>query len=82
MLSVILTEVEAQEISDGIKVTPEKGKTPQAKSPPHGSVTALLANGQTPGNKIQCVYCSGNHFAASCTQTSEVHARLEILKRD
>ncbi|XP_028413524.1 uncharacterized protein LOC114536361 [Dendronephthya gigantea] len=82
LLSVILKEVEAREISDGIKVTAEKGKIPPTKPPPHGSAAALLANGQTFGNKIQCVYCSGNHFSASCTQTSEVQARLEILKRD
>ena len=48
----------------------------------HGSAAALLANGQTPENNIQCVYCSGNHFSASCTKTSDVHAQLEILKRD
>ncbi|CAB4015418.1 E3 ubiquitin- ligase DZIP3, partial [Paramuricea clavata] len=69
-------------ISDGIKVTPEKPKAAQPKPPPHGSAAALVANGQPSGNKIQCVYCSGHHFSASCTKTNEVHARLEILKRD
>ena len=82
LLSVIQREVEAREISDGIKVNPEKIKISHAKPLPHGSATALLANGPTPENRIQCVYCSGNHFSASCTKTNEVHARLEILKRD
>ena len=44
----------------------------------HGSATALMVNGQSPGNKIQCVYCSGNHFSASCTK----NPNLEILKQD
>ena len=81
LLSVIRKEVEAREISDGIKVTPEKPKAAQPKPPPHGSAAALVANDQPSGNKIQCVYCSGYYFSASCTKTSEVHARLEILKR-
>ncbi|CAB4035917.1 Poly P3, partial [Paramuricea clavata] len=63
-------------------VTPEKPKAAQPKPPPHGSAAALVANGQPSGNKIQCVYCSGHHFSASCTTTNEVHVRLEILKRD
>ena len=82
LLSVIRKEVEAREISDGIKVTPEKTKMAPHKPQTYGSAAALVANGQSPVNKIQCVYCSGNHFSASCTKTSEVQARLEILKRD
>ena len=82
LLEVIRKEVEAREISDGIKVTHEKLKVTSPKPQTHGSAAALVANGQPPENKIRCVYCSDNHFSASCPKTSEVHARLEILKRD
>ena len=89
LLSVIQKEVEAREISNGIKVTPEKPKVtppppppPPLKLPSHDFAMALMVNGQSPENKIQCAYCSGNQFSASCTETIEVPARLDILKRD
>ena len=47
LLGVIRKEVEAREISDGIKVTPEKPKVAPPKPLIHGSAAALLANGQT-----------------------------------
>ena len=84
LLSVIQKEVEAREISDGIKVTLEKTKVTPHKplTQIHGTAAGLIANGQPSVNKIQCVYCSDNHFSASCPKISEVQARLEILKRD
>ena len=82
LFSVIPKEVEAREISDRINVTPEKTKIAPHTPQTYGSAAALVANGQSPVNKIQCVVCSGNHFSASRTKTSEVQARLEILKRD
>ena len=88
LLDVIRQEVEAREISEGVKTNvnnTEKPKQPQLKLPP--SSLALVAEGGTqptsmPGNRIKCVYCRGEHYSASCERVTDPQARFEILQRD
>lgn len=80
LLNVIQKEVEAREISESIKATIEKPKKQPSKP---STAAALLANGnRQPGGQINCVYCSGNHYSASCDSVSESRARVEILRKE
>lgn len=84
LLEVIRQEVEAREISDGVKtnVNLEKPK-PNGNRPT--SSTLLSHDGKRPSprvNQVKCVYCGGIHYSASCESVSDPQSRFEILKRD
>ena len=84
LLEVIRQEVEAREISDGVKtnVNLEKPK-PNGNRPT--SSTLLSHDGTRPPprvNQVKCVYCGGLHYSASCESVSDPQSRIEILKRD
>ena len=54
----------------------------ETERPEPPTINQLLNNGNRPTEfQIQCVYCSENHYSASCTKVIEPHARLEILKK-
>ena len=86
LLDVIQREVEAREISDNVKVTSDNRKSPvlpRDKLPPSANTLMAQGSGTTPVNKgLQCVYCAGNHYSASCDRVTDTNARKEILKRD
>ena len=86
LLDVIQREVEAREISDNVKVTSDNRKPPvltRDKLPPSANTLMAQGSGTTPVNKgLQCVYCAGNHYSASCDHVTDTNARKEILKRD
>ena len=75
ILKVVKLEVEAREASKGVAASmtnatprPVKGSTPSTAS-------ALVASSR----KIQCVYCEGDHFSASCQKVTESKDRKDIL---
>ena len=79
ILDVIRNEVEAREMSDGVKVVQsDKSKFP---SKPPSLSTFLVNNGPNKPN-IKCVYCSGDHYSASCAKVADKSSRLEILRKD
>ena len=86
LLEVIRQEVEAREISEGVKtnvnlekVDPKPQRTPTANAllSQDGTQTSLLK-----GIQVKCAYCKGGHISASCKSVTDPRARLEILKRD
>ena len=84
LLEVIRQEVEAREISEGVRANNAAEKP---KQPPIPSAAALIAKDDTrPSSKgipqIKCVYCSGAHYSASCERVSDPQARFDILRRD
>ena len=86
LLEVIRQEVEAREISEGVKtnvnlekVNPKPQRTPTANAllSQDGTQTSLLK-----GIQVKCAYCKGGHISASCESVTNPRARFEIVKRD
>ena len=86
LLEVIRQEVEAREISEGVKtnvnlekVNPKPQRTPTANAllSQDGTQTSPLK-----GIQVKCAYCKGGHISASCKSVTDPRARFEILKRD
>ena len=86
LLEVIRQEVEAREISEGVKTIvnlekvnskPQRTPTANALLSQDGTQTSLLK-----GIQVKCAYCKGGHFSASCESVTDPKARFEILKRD
>ena len=89
LLEVIRKEVEAREISEGVKTNVNTDKPKPNQTPRMPSAAALIANdGSRPfpngsnGIQFKCVYCGGAHFSASCERVVDPQDRTEILKRD
>jgi hypothetical protein len=79
LLEVIQREVEAREISEGVKLTQEK---PKSQTPKFPNASQFMVSGSRTGEiQIQCIYCSENHYSASCTKVTEPSDRLEILRK-
>ncbi|XP_078368716.1 uncharacterized protein LOC144652543 [Oculina patagonica] len=82
LLDVIRQEVEAREISEGVKTnvnTTEKPKQPQFKLPPTANT---LVSMQGKEFQIRCVYCNGEHYSASCPKVRISKDRKEILQKN
>ena len=86
ILDVIRQEVEAREISEGVKVNADKpNPTYNQKTPSAAALSANVNESTRPspaGNQIKCAYCRGGHYSASCDRVTDLQARLEILRRD
>ena len=85
LLEVIRQEVEAREISDGVKTSVNLEKHKESPTKRSTNLTLFSHDGTRPppkGNPLKCVYCGGLHYSASCESVSDRQARLEILMRD
>ena len=87
ILDVIRQEVEAREISEGVKVKADKPKnniqSDEKKKTPSAAALITKVNESTrpspAGTQIKCAYCGGGHYSASCDCVTDLQARLEIL---
>ena len=86
LLEVIRQEVDAREISEGVKYNvnlekvapkPQRRPTANALLSQDGTQTSPLK-----GIQVKCAYCKGGHISASCKSVTDPRARFEILKRD
>ena len=81
LLKAIKLKVEAQEVSEGVKVQSMKSSGSHGRNFPIGNIqsnpsaSALLASGV----KVKCVYCGEDHFSASCTKVTSPSERKSIL---
>ena len=85
LLEVIRHEVDAREISEGVKAnvnfdkfSSNNQKTPTANTLLSQDSTRPLSN----GIQVKCTYCGNAHFSASCQTVSDPKDRFEILERD
>ena len=83
LLEVIKVEVEAREASEGTKVNPHtkplhllghKNSSGQLPAT-HPTTGSFFSNNKS----IQCVYCQGNHYSASCEKVETIDERRDIL---
>ena len=76
ILEVVKVEVEAREASESVKVNPQHNQNVGfSHKSSHYTANSLYAG----SGKVQCVYCSEDHFSASCPKVSSVSKRKEIL---
>ena len=83
ILDVIRREVEAQEISEGVRVNTDKPNPTynQIKTPSAAALIASVNENTQPspdGTQIKCAYCRGGHYSASCDRVVDLQAHLEI----
>ena len=76
LLGVIKQEVEVREACEGTKLKPHlrPNTTPNTN---HSTAGTFVTNGVG----IQCVYCKGQHYSASCDKVQDVKARKDILPK-
>ena len=86
IVDVIRKEVEAREMSEGVKINSASESSQKPKCPLRSTIpsAATLLAGAPPTKEthVQCVYCHEQHYSASCQKVSDTATRLEILKRD
>lgn len=84
LLDVIRQEVEARELSDGVKANVNLDKQRESLIKRPSSSTLLTQDDTQPSKKgpMKCVYCTGLHYSASCENVIDPTARFEILKKD
>ena len=74
LLGVIKREVEAQELSDTIRLSERRvneGSSNRSYDPPTAS-TLVTRNqsSNTISGRVHCIYCGETHYSASCTKIS------------
>ena len=84
LLKTINFEIEAREASEGTRSsgnvpTKPQGNTIRNNNTP--TINAMLAkhDNNTNSFKIQCVYCNGQHYSASCDKIVSFETRKKIL---
>ena len=83
LLQVLRTEVEAREISEGVKVHEMRSSTTspnQHRSTRNTSFSMVTRD--TGNSNVACVYCRESHYSASCPKVTTVSARREILSKE
>ena len=81
LLKTIKSEIEARETSEAIKAQEVQGRKHNhglRKFPPTANALVSI---QGKDFQLQCVYCSGEHYSASCTKAQLPKDRKEILQR-
>ena len=74
LLSVIKQEVEAREATEMVKlpaVRPIGGQNTRGNLQPNSTASACV----TQNSSIQCVYCNGAHYLASCPKVTSSQER-------
>ena len=87
LLRIMQEEVEARESSENVKLSekrqsnlPNQGQFKPRTVPPTASV--LYTKNSEQNWNIQCVFCKGLHYSASCDTKRDVRQRKEILRGD
>ena len=85
LLQTIKIEIEAREASEATKATENSShKFPKSQGSAKGynppTASSLVAKTKDGGSfKIQCVYCEGSHYSASCDKVISSEARKKML---
>ena len=79
LLQAIKREIEVREASERIKTN--DNKSPPYSRPNSGSASALTARSNE-SFKLQCVYCKGEHYSASCDIVKDARERKDILRQN
>lgn len=82
LLQIMKGEVEAREISDGMKANERRSTEPNQRGFNLGTASSLVTRDQGSGKEKNCVFCGENHYSASCEKISEIAGHKDSLKRD
>ena len=84
ILEIIKQEVEAREMSEGVKAQEERKQImfQQPRHPKHPTTNAFFIGKRDQMNNTsptRCVYCNDLHYSASCTKVVDPRNRRDIL---
>lgn len=79
LMETIQLEVEAREASEATKVSMGRVSSSRAVERSANATASALVVGN---HNIQCVYCKGNHFSASCNSVKSVMERRSVLLKE
>lgn len=88
LLQIIKFEIEAREMSEATKSSEKPGllmtshKRDGTKSPLSPTAKSLLIESRDPNTtqvRINCAYCNGLHYSASCEKVKDPETRRQIL---
>ena len=80
LLETLRTEVEAREDGDSAKVNEARPTTTNVINPARNTATALFSKAEEVNTTNSCVYCTGDHYSASCEAVTDVNKRKDILR--
>ena len=80
LLETLRTEVEAREDGDAAKVNEARPATTNVINPARNTATALFSKAEEVNTTNSCIYCTGNHYSASCEAVIDVNKRKDILR--
>ena len=82
LLQVIKREVEAREISEGVKIHETKNIDSNKRNFPPTASALVVRDSRSSGTKKCCVYCKGDHYSASCERVNSRVNRREVLMKE
>ena len=77
LMNAIKREVEGREACEGVRAKPQV--KPNVNHASHVPITGTFV---THCPSIQCAYCQGHHYSASCDKVKDVKARKDILLKN
>ena len=80
LLETLRTEVEAREDGDAGKVNEARPTTTNVINPARNTATALFSKAEVVNTTNSCVYCTGDHYSASCEAVTDVNKRKDFLR--
>ena len=80
LLETLRTEVEAREDGDAVKVNESRPGMTNVANPTRNTATALFSEAEEVSTRNSCIYCTGDHFSASCEAVTDVNKRKDILR--
>ena len=75
-------EVEAREISEGVKINEHKNTDGNKKNLIPTATGLRVRDGHPSNIKKCCVYCKGDHYSASCEWVNTMVGRREVLLKE
>ena len=82
LLEVLSAEIEAREISEGIRVHDSRSSNANSSQKHKSDRTTASAMLTRDTGNITCVYCKENHYSASCHKVATIVARREVLRKE
>jgi len=81
LLTTIKIEIEAREISEGASISNVNTRIPTPQRPKPTASTLVAREQRTENSfRIQCAFCNGLHYSASCSNVTNIDARKDKLK--
>ena len=82
ILQVVKREVDAREISEGVKIYEHKNTDGNEKNLTPMATGLLVRDGHLSNTKKCCVFCKGDHYSASCEWVNTTVDQRKVLLKE